>query len=263
MNNFLRLSFLPRKPTLPLPCRLSYVCCGRISGISYAISKLTEFLDCYHDVHRWRAALRVPHYLMAPRDLRLVFGGSDGIVDLVGCSDSSYADCTDTRRSSVGFCFSVGGTVFSWSSQKQNTVALSTCDVEYTPSVKLLTNMSGSAFSPRNRPPAPRFLRSSATTTLGSNPTHHTRSKHIDVRYHYFRERTEDSTVDIARMPSADNVTDIFTKPLGLPEFDRFRLFSAYVVEHSFHFPSLNLFPLYSSDIVALSLIYFFHLLFF
>jgi len=62
--------------------------------------------------------------------LTLTLGG-DPELDLVGFSDSSHADCPDTARSTMGYCFSVGGAVFTWSSRRQKTVSNSSCEAEY------------------------------------------------------------------------------------------------------------------------------------
>jgi hypothetical protein len=47
------------------------------------------------------------------------------------------------------------------------------------------------------------------------NPTSHKYTKHIDTRYHFVREQVEAQTVVLVKVPSADNVADILTKPLA------------------------------------------------
>ena len=47
---------------------------------------------------------------------------------------------------------------------------------------------------------------------LSKNPTVHNRTKHIDIRHHYVRERTEDGEVILRRIPSEDNPADLMTK---------------------------------------------------
>ena len=49
------------------------------------------------------------------------------------------------------------------------------------------------------------------------------KAKHIDVRIHFARECVEDKTIDLEYVPSADNVSDMFTKPLGRVKFEKFR----------------------------------------
>ena len=46
-------------------------------------------------------------------------------------SDSDWAGCVDDMRSTLGYCFSFGSGVFSWSSRKQEVVAHSTAEAEY------------------------------------------------------------------------------------------------------------------------------------
>lgn len=71
-----------------------YLAVGTRPDISFAVSKLCQFLDCYCRDH-WLAAVRVVRYLKGTRNLSLVLGGLDAI-DLIAFSDSSFADCPDT-----------------------------------------------------------------------------------------------------------------------------------------------------------------------
>ncbi|RWS02673.1 Copia protein-like protein [Dinothrombium tinctorium] len=55
------------------------------------------------------------------------------------------------------------------------------------------------------------------------NPEFHKRSKHIDVQYHYIREKQADGTIDVAYVPSENQLADILTKPLVSAKFKRLR----------------------------------------
>ncbi|KAK2993694.1 hypothetical protein RJ640_027046 [Escallonia rubra] len=46
-------------------------------------------------------------------------------------TDSNYGRDLDDRKSTSGYAFHIGSTIFSWSSKKQQIVALSTCEAEY------------------------------------------------------------------------------------------------------------------------------------
>lgn len=50
--------------------------------------------------------------------------------------------------------------------------------------------------------------------SLIKNPVKHTKSKHIEIRYHYIRECYDDGRVVLDYVPTTNNVADIFTKPL-------------------------------------------------
>jgi hypothetical protein len=122
----------PDKVALPyhlLVGSLMYLAVGTCPDISYSVSKLIQFLNCHHKIH-WDAAVHVVCYLNGTQTLSLILGGNLGI-ELARFSDSSYANCLDTRQSYMEYCFSLSRAVFSWSSWKQKTVACSTCDAKY------------------------------------------------------------------------------------------------------------------------------------
>ena len=58
---------------------------------------------------------------------------------------------------------------------------------------------------------------------LSKNPVHHNRSKHIALRHHFLREQVTKGMVDLAHVPSVDNLADMLTKLLPRDTFDRLR----------------------------------------
>ncbi|KAJ3568720.1 hypothetical protein NP233_g5535 [Leucocoprinus birnbaumii] len=221
--NVKRLKSLPYRS---LVGSMMYIASGSRPDVAYAVSKLAQFLDCYRDAH-WDAALRVARYLYTTKDMKLWLGGENPN-RLIGFSDSSYADCPDTRRSSMGYCFSLGSGVVSWSSRKQKTVSSSTTEAKYIAageatreSIWLRTHLNE-----RKQPcdgATIIFCDNNGAITLTKDPIHHARNKHIDVRHHFIRERVENQEVDIWRVSSEDNIADIMTKPLVGANFERLR----------------------------------------
>ena len=61
-----------------------------------------------------------------------------------------------------------------------------------------------------------------STIALAENPIFHAHSKHIEVRHHWMHEKTGDGTIQLEYVPTADQVTDIFTKPLNSEKFRKF-----------------------------------------
>ena len=111
---------------------LMYVASGSRPDIMFAVSKLSCFLDCYHETH-WQATVRIIRYLKGTQEFGLVLGGSSPSPSLIGYCDSDYANDpgVDGRRSVAGYCITLGSGVVSWSSKKQRTIADSTCATEY------------------------------------------------------------------------------------------------------------------------------------
>ena len=57
---------------------------------------------------------------------------------------------------------------------------------------------------------------------LARNPVFHARTKHIEVHYHFLRERIQDGEIDLQHLSTNLQVTDIFTKALGIDKLGQF-----------------------------------------
>lgn len=69
-----------------------------------------------------------------------------------------------------------------------------------------------------NLTPIPIYLDSSGVVSMVFNPVDH-KSKHVEIAHHYSRELTEKQVIIPQRLPSAENVADLLTKPLAAPAF--------------------------------------------
>lgn len=58
---------------------------------------------------------------------------------------------------------------------------------------------------------------------LVKNPEYHKRSKHIDVKYHFIREKFQEGVFQIQYVATDEQFGDIFTKPLSRVKFEKFR----------------------------------------
>ena len=58
--------------------------------------------------------------------------------------------------------------------------------------------------------------------SLSKDPQMHKRSKHIDVHYHFVREKVDEDKVTISYIPSEENIADIFTKSLDKTQLMNF-----------------------------------------
>ena len=117
--------------------------------------------------------------------------------------------------------------IFSWKSQAQKTVALSSTEAEY----MALSDCSRQAVWIQSLlrelgiiiPTVPICGDNQGSIFIGSNPVQECRSKHIDIRYHYVRQLVEEKVIDLYFVEGAENPADLFTKNLAWPKFSKFR----------------------------------------
>ena len=69
------------------------------------------------------------------------------------------------------------------------------------------------------------FVDNKGAIDLSKNPVHHARSKHIDIRYHYIRQKVQDGSVQVLKVASNRNYADVFTKPPKINNIDQFHIF--------------------------------------
>lgn len=62
--------------------------------------------------------------------------------------------------------------------------------------------------------PTMMYVDNQSTIRLVRNPEFHKRTKHIDIKYHYIREKVENREIDVAFVPTGRQLADIFTKAL-------------------------------------------------
>ena len=88
--------------------------------ISVAVNTLSQYMSCPSEKH-WTGVKRILRYLKGTVGHGLVFSGDDGD-KLMGYSDADWAGDLDTRRSTSGYVFKIGGAIVNWCSKQQQTV---------------------------------------------------------------------------------------------------------------------------------------------
>jgi hypothetical protein len=119
--------------------RLIKLYCSTIGSLLYLTASRPNIMFSVCMCARFQACPKEPHLSVMKRILRyLKHTPSIGLwypkgarFQLVGYSDSNYACCKIDRKSTSGGCHLLGRSLVSWSSKKQNSVALSTTEVKY------------------------------------------------------------------------------------------------------------------------------------
>ena len=167
----------------------------------------------------WEAVKHIFCYLQKTKSLKLTFR-KQGVLKLEGFSDSDWESCEDTRRSTSGFVFLLGGAAVSWCSRKQKSVSLSSCEAEYVAACEAtreavweLSQLQELEYRDIGVPVI--HMDSQSAKQLIENPVFHDKSKHIQGKMHYVREVAMEGRVSFAKVHTSVNLADILTK--GVP----------------------------------------------
>ncbi|GJQ92469.1 hypothetical protein Tco_0003608 [Tanacetum coccineum] len=142
----------------------------------------------------------------------------DSSIALTAFADADHAGCQDTRRSTSGSMQFLGDRLISWSSKRQKSAAISSTEAEYialSSCAQILWMRSqltdyGFGFNK-----IPMYCDNKSAIALCCNNVQHSRSKHIDIRFHFIKEHVENGVIELYFVNTEYQLADIFTKALG------------------------------------------------
>jgi hypothetical protein len=212
---------------------LIYLAVNTRPDISHAVGILSKFM-AYPTTAHWEAAKHVLRYLKGTSTLGLRFRGhtsteNQGVCDWELYADADFAADVDKRRSTTGAVLIMQGAAVSWISKLQSIVATSTAEAEYiaaataTKAGLWVRKMLGEIYG-QVSPLMLRVDNQPAITLM----TEHTagqsgRTKHIDVQFHFVRDRYQRGDLILKYVCTEDQRADIFTKQLPGPAFRNHR----------------------------------------
>jgi hypothetical protein len=206
--------------------------------LNYVVGVVSQFMQ----------TPRKPHLDVVRRILRYIkhtlqcgiFYEAKSQLQIHGYTNADWVGNVSYRRSTSGFMFSFGSGAVSWSSKKQPIVPLSNTEAEYrgaaiaTPLLgncvagafgrevvwlqKLLSDLGQSVDAP-----IVIYCDNISSILLANNPVYHARTKHIEVHYHFIREKILAKEIDLIHVSTEDQVANIFTKALGTDKLKKFR----------------------------------------
>ena len=209
--------------------RLIYISRCTRPDISYAVGVLARFMQSPTEKH-WQWGKRVLRYLKGTLHLvlRFIVEGIGEDMTVVGYSDSDWAGCLSTRKSTSGQVFMLGQCALSWKSGRQATVARSTCEAEL---IALNSAVSEavwfkhlmSELTGKEHGPVTLYEDNESAKAIAQDDRQSERTKHMDVKHFAIREFIQNGGVAVESIASADNLADLFTKGLQRGPFCRLR----------------------------------------
>jgi hypothetical protein len=165
---------------------------------------------------------RILRYLVHTQNLGLRYP-KGSFFNLLSYSDSDYAGCKVDRKSTTDICQFLRRSLVSWSSKKQNYVALSTAEAEYIAYgaccaqllwMKQTLRDFGCEFNK-----ILLLCDNESAIKLANNLVQHSRTKHIDIRHHFLRDHEAKGDIELFHVSIENQLADIFTKPLNDTRF--------------------------------------------
>nr|GEZ42246.1 retrovirus-related Pol polyprotein from transposon TNT 1-94 [Tanacetum cinerariifolium] len=161
-------------------------------------------------------------YLKGTINLGLWYPKDSGF-DLTAYSDVDHAGCHLNQKSTPGSVQYLGDKLVCWSSKKQNCMSISTAESEYVvvssccaQVLWMRTQLTDYGFFYDK---VPIYYDSKSAIVISCNPVQHTRTKHIDVRYHFIKDHVEKGTIELYFVGTEYQLADLITKYLPEARF--------------------------------------------
>ena len=195
-------------------------------ALSFLVGMLSRYMHSPCESHG-NALKQVLMYVRGTIRYGLVFKHG-GPQRLIGYSDISHNTDQDDGRSTTGHLYCYDKTPITWCSQKQETMALSSCEAEFMAAteaakqaiwfLELLSEITG-----RKCVKTTLYVDNKSAIALAKNTVFHRRSKHIHKRYHFIWECVEKEQIDVEHIAGSVQGADILTKALARKKFKEMR----------------------------------------
>ncbi|GJW23173.1 putative ribonuclease H-like domain-containing protein [Tanacetum coccineum] len=192
---------------------LMYLTASR-PDIMFAVCACARFQVTLKASHL-NAVKRIFRYLKHQPKLGLWFP-RDSPFELEAYADSDYGGASLDRKSTTGGCQFLGRRLISWQCKKQTIVANSTTEAEYVAAA----NCCGQVLWIQNQMMDYGFylmntkihIDNESTISVIKNPVAHSRTKHIEIRFHFIRDCYEKRLIEVIKIHTDHNVADLLTK---------------------------------------------------
>ena len=222
--------------------QLGYLEKGSRPDIAYITHQCARF-SIDPKVEHARALRYLGKYLVGTKDKGLILKpdrskGLEVFVDADFCGNWSKeeSDDRDTARSRYGYVIKYMGCPLVYKSQLSQEIALSTTESEYMglsqalreaiPIMELLKELKEAGFPVGSNVPEVKckvFEDNSGALEIAKEHKYRPRTKHINVKYHHFRDYVDRGDISIVKIGTEDQEADILTKPLIGDQFLKLR----------------------------------------
>nr|GFC79714.1 uncharacterized mitochondrial protein AtMg00810-like [Tanacetum cinerariifolium] len=201
--------------------------CGMIGTLLYLTDNRPDLQFAICMCSRYKAWPIKRHFHAVKRIFRYLHGtvnwglwySKDSSIALTTFADANHAGCQDTRCCTSGSLQFLRDRLISWSSKRQKSVAISNTEAEYITIsgcyAQILWMRSQLTDYGLGFNKILMYSDNKSVIALFCNNVQHSRSKHIDIRYHFIKEHVENDVIELYFVNTEYQLADIFTKALG------------------------------------------------
>ena len=218
-KNDLEREQMARIPYASVVGSLMYLQTCTKPDISFSVGMLGRYQSNLGMDH-WKAAKKVLKYLQGTKDHMLTYKRSYQL-EVIGYSDSDYAGCVDTRKSTFGYLFLLAGGAISWKSAKQSVIAASTMEAEFVACFEatihglwLRNFISGIQVVDTISKSLKIYCDNSTVVFFSKNDKYSKGAKHMEIKYFAVKEEVQKQRVSIEHISTKLMVVDPLTKGL-------------------------------------------------
>ncbi|KAC9222872.1 hypothetical protein E3N88_46171 [Mikania micrantha] len=205
---------------------------GMIGSLMYLTASRPDIVFATSICARYQSKPKVSHLIAVKRILRYLKGTPDtGLwypkddnYSFHAYSDSDYGGCKTDSKSTTGGAQFLGERLVSWQCKKQTSVATSTCEAEYVAAASCCSQVLWIQQQMRdygiNFLTTPIHVDNEAAIAITKNPVYHSRSKHIDIRFHFIRDCYEKKLIDVVKIHTNEQRADLLTKAFDKQRFE-------------------------------------------
>ncbi|KAJ9544400.1 hypothetical protein OSB04_024107 [Centaurea solstitialis] len=143
--------------------------------------------------------------------------------ELQAYTDADYGGCNMDRKSTSGHLQFLGNKLVSWASKKQQCVSTSAAESEYVAAASCCSQVLWMQSQLRDYgleyKKIPIYCDSKSAIAISANPVQHSKTKHIDIRYHFLKDNVEKENIEMYFVNTEYQLADLFTKALDEKRF--------------------------------------------
>ncbi|RMX69064.1 hypothetical protein DD238_005578 [Peronospora effusa] len=211
---------------------LMYLATTTRPDIAYAVSYLSRFVSNPSRKH-CGAVKRALRYLSGTlqtgirytRDMR----ANEDVV-ITGYCDADWGNDPDSRKSVTGFVLMMESGAVAWAARRQKIVAQSIAEAEYVAACEAsmegrgIVNMLNEILHCiQAHAVLTMGIDNAAAISLACKPTHSSKTRHIELRWHYVREQIKAGHILVKKVSGTENPADMFTKALPKRSLAKYR----------------------------------------